>query len=116
MTFKKVDVNQSEIVRGLRELGFSVTDLHTLGHGVPDLLVAIARINFLVEIKADSKKHVTPDQVEWMGFWQGNFIVGWNLYQIVQHAYDYIKLFGMENHADALHIKEWLDTQNIKEI
>lgn len=116
MTFKKVDVNQGEIVKGLRGLGFSVTDLHTMGHGVPDLLIAIARINFLVEIKADSKKQLTAYQVEWISSWQGNIIVGWNLYQIVRHAYDYITLFNMTDHPDAKHIKEWLDNQNIKGI
>ena len=36
----KVDQNQSEIVSALRDFGATVTSLHRVGEGVPDLLVS----------------------------------------------------------------------------
>jgi hypothetical protein len=35
----KIDANQPAIVAALRQCGYYVLDLHTLGHGVPDLMV-----------------------------------------------------------------------------
>lgn len=38
---KRVDRNQAEIVKALREAGASIAHLHTIGHGVPDILVGV---------------------------------------------------------------------------
>ena len=51
MRAAKVDENQAAIVDCFRKLGFSVQCLHTVGKGVPDLLIAKAGINYLVEVK-----------------------------------------------------------------
>jgi len=67
---RKVDSNQSEIVAVVREMGASVADLHEVGGGMPDLLVAWRGHNLLVECKA---KHgiLTPYQVAWQDAWRG---------------------------------------------
>ena len=55
MRAAKVDKNQTEIVEAFRKLGFSVQHLHTVGGGVPDLLVGRGGINLLVEVKDGGK-------------------------------------------------------------
>lgn len=70
----RVDANQAEIVRALREQGATVTHLHAVGHGVPDLLVGWAGMNYLVEVK-DGKGKLTPDETEWHQEWRGQVVV-----------------------------------------
>ena len=70
---KKVDENHAEIVRGLLRAGFSVQVLSA--PACPDLLVGAAkgtaRVNVLLEIKADPKKRMTGGQLAWASCWQG---------------------------------------------
>lgn len=66
----KVDINQSDIVAALRKEGFSVTLLHTVGKGIPDLLIGYKRINLLLEVKY-LKGGLTKDQTVWHREWQG---------------------------------------------
>ena len=72
----KVDANQPEIVAALRKSGCSVEHLHSVGGGVPDLLVGVAGLNLLLEVKDGAKppsaRKLTPDQVEWHGKWLGH--------------------------------------------
>jgi len=51
MAIKKTDKNHIEISNAFRQLYYSVLDLHEVGGGCPDLLVARYNKNFLVEIK-----------------------------------------------------------------
>jgi hypothetical protein len=71
----RVDANQAEIVAALRAAGCAVQPLHTVGQGVPDLLVGVAGQNLLVEIKDPaqplSKRRLTPDQKKWHASWNG---------------------------------------------
>ncbi len=71
----KVDENQPEIVKALRNVGATVTPTHAAGGGFPDLVVGFRGVNFLLEIKDDakppSKQKLTPDQEQWHGSWQG---------------------------------------------
>lgn len=61
----KVDRNQSEIVSALRDFGATVTSLHRVGEGVPDLLVSFLGVWYLMEIKSGKSK--TNDlQNEWI--------------------------------------------------
>jgi hypothetical protein len=39
MTYKRVDDNQGAVTKALRAEGWSVTHLHAIGKGCPDLLV-----------------------------------------------------------------------------
>ena len=66
----KIDVNQPELVKAFRTLGCSVLSLASMGKGVPDLLVSIKGITWLVEVKMPKGKE-TPDQVEFATSWQG---------------------------------------------
>lgn len=73
---KRVDANQSTIVKELRELGATVQSLADLGKGVPDILVGFRGRNFLFEIKdwkqPPSKRRLTPDEKQWHLAWGGN--------------------------------------------
>lgn len=75
MRAAKTDGNQSLIVEALRAAGCSVQPLHTVGQGVPDLLVGVAGKNALVEVKdpaqPPSARRLTPDQKRWHAEWKG---------------------------------------------
>lgn len=70
----KVDGNHRTIVAAFRALGCSVQSLAAVGQGVPDLLVAFANLNHLVEIKDGSKRksqrQFTKSQVVWASTWR----------------------------------------------
>ena len=69
------DANQKQIVSDLRICGYSVISLHTIGNGVPDLLVADSERYWLLEIKmptrAKGNKCFTPDQIKFLENWRG---------------------------------------------
>ena len=66
----RVDKNHSEVVEAFRKMGASVLSLAPLGRGIPDLLVAIGGVTWLIEIK--SKKGKENDlQLEWAENWRG---------------------------------------------
>lgn len=71
---RRADGNQPDIVAALRKAGASVQPLHTVGQGVPDLLVAFDR-TFVMEIKDPSKpksdRKLTPVQQKWHEAWIG---------------------------------------------
>ena len=70
----KIDLNQAEIVFALRKIGCTVEPLHSVGRGVPDLLVGRSLKNYLFEVKGPKGK-LTPPQVEWHGDWRGQVTV-----------------------------------------
>ena len=71
----RADMNQKEIVDGLRELNISVLVLSQVGHGCPDLLVGLADgRNVLVEIKTDTGK-LSETQVGWIIRWRGKVVI-----------------------------------------
>lgn len=65
----KVDSNQASIVNIMRAVGAKVQPIHTLGNGVPDLLIAFRGQWFVVEVKdgdkAASRRLLTPDEQRW---------------------------------------------------
>lgn len=65
----KVDANHRLIVAAFRALGCSVQSLAAVGKGVPDLLVGLAGLNHLVEVKVANGKE-TPLQVKWAALWR----------------------------------------------
>ena len=75
MRAAKVDRNQPEIVAALRAIGATVQPLHTVGRGVPDLLVGWRGANLLLEVKDGAGKGLTPDQVEWHCQWRGQVCI-----------------------------------------
>ena len=72
----KVDANQKQVVKALRDAGATVQHLHAVGAGCPDLLVGFRAINYLMEVKDGHKppsaRKLTPDQVVWHDQWRGN--------------------------------------------
>lgn len=71
MVYKKVDNNQTQVVKALRDLGATVQHLHGVGKGCPDIVVGFKGKNLLLEIKDGDKKVLTPDQVNWHKLWKG---------------------------------------------
>ena len=72
----RIDDNQPEIVKALREAGCSVESLAMVGHGVPDLLVACPDgRTLLLEVKDGEKppsaRRLTDDEREWQDRWTG---------------------------------------------
>ena len=74
-----VDANQPAVVAALRKIGASVTPLHAVGKGVPDLLVGYRHQTWLIEVKDGAKppsaRGLTPDQIEWHATWRGGPVV-----------------------------------------
>ena len=66
----RIDKNHPEIVEAFRKLGASVLSLAPLGRGVPDLLVAIGGVTWLMEIKYKKGKE-NDLQIEWAENWKG---------------------------------------------
>ena len=71
MVFKRVDNNQVQIVKALRDMGCTVEHLHAVGKGCPDIVVGFKGKNLLLEIKDGDKKVLTPDQANWHKLWKG---------------------------------------------
>ncbi len=69
MRAAKVDANQPEIVRAFRDLGATVTHLHAVGHGCPDLLIGYKGRFGVAEVKDGTKppsaRKLTAAQIAW---------------------------------------------------
>jgi hypothetical protein len=79
MVYKRVDNNQTQIVKALRDMGCTVEHLHAVGKGCPDIIVGFKARNFLLEIKDGDKKVLTPDQFNWHRLWKGQVNVVTNI-------------------------------------
>lgn len=75
----RVDGNQAQIVKELRQAGCSVAMTSDLGCGVPDILVGLRGVNVWAEIKdpnqPPSKRRLTPDEKEFHAAWKGQVCV-----------------------------------------
>lgn len=73
MRIAKVDRNQTEIVRTLRQSGCIVAHTHMVGGGFPDLCVNIQNRTYLIEVKDGlswkSKQKLTHLQVDFHARW-----------------------------------------------
>ena len=83
MRAAKVDRNQPEIVRALRQIGASVQHLHKVGEGCPDLIAGFRGVNYLIEVKdgaaPPSQTKLTPDQAVWHQTWEGRVYVAYSV-------------------------------------
>lgn len=81
----RTDANQPEIVSALRAVGAEVTDLSSVGQGVPDLLVSFRGGWHLIEVKDGRKRPsarmLTLDQQRWHRRQQGPVAVVCNVDQ-----------------------------------
>ena len=87
MTAKRTDANQPQIVAELRKAGCSVQDLHTVGHGCPDILAGYAGHTWCFEIKRDGGK-LTPDEADWALRWHGQ-------YAVIHSAEEALEIMGL---------------------
>lgn len=71
----KVDANQPDIVKALRDVGASVEPLHMVGKNFPDLVVGFRGRNYLIEVKDGEKKpserRLSEGQKEFHESWKG---------------------------------------------
>ena len=85
---KRIDANQKQIVMNLRQLGFSVQILSSLGKGCPDLLIGRQKKNWLIELKDGAKfasqQKLTPDEIRWHCTWNGQAAICNSLDQILK--------------------------------
>ena len=93
MTAKRTDANQAEIAADLRRAGCQVKDIHAVGHGIPDLLVAHpqAEGNFLFEVKT-ARGRLTPDEDRFFDEWPGQA-------HIIHSAEDALRIMGLLKEA-----------------
>ena len=91
---KKVDKNQKDVVKALRDCGADVFHLHTQGGGIPDLLVCYNHHSILMEVKDGAEKKLTPMQIKLFVNW-----IGGPLHRVnsVQEAIEVLKLYEMES-------------------
>jgi hypothetical protein len=73
---RKVDANQKQLVDALRKIpGVTVFSTHTIGKGVPDIVVGYSGSNYLFEIKDGAKppsqQKLTPMEVDFFASWKG---------------------------------------------
>jgi hypothetical protein len=88
----KSDANQQQIIDDLRKLGFSVCDIHSLGHGIPDIIVGKdgkeKKYNIIFEIKNDkmppNKQKLTDDEIKWNKKWKGQVNTVKNVTEILE--------------------------------
>ena len=84
----RTDTNQKLIVEELRKLGASVEYLSNVGKGVPDLLVGVDGVNFLLEVKSlvtsYGRKGLNDMQQDWHAKWKGQKAVVSNLEEAIQ--------------------------------
>lgn len=75
---KRVDSNQKEIIKVLRQVGCTVMDLHEVGKGCPDILVGAnikgKKHNFLMEIKT-TKGRLTAAEKKFHSLWRGAVVI-----------------------------------------
>jgi hypothetical protein len=87
---KKVDKNQKDVVKALRDYGADVFLLHTVGGGIPDLLVCYEEQTILMEVKDGADKKLTPQQITLFAGWKGGPLHRVNS---VQEAVEVLKLY-----------------------
>jgi Holliday junction resolvase len=87
----RVDENHGEIVSEFRRLGASVLDLSAVGQGCPDLCVGVAKQTALVEVKRDAKAKFTPDQLDFMTYWNGQPVFRVNCVADAQYVVHHLR-------------------------
>ena len=92
---KRVDANQAEIVKALRQIGATVQHLHEVGRGCPDILVGFRGKNIAMEIKdgkkIPSKRKLTKDETNWHADWRGQVDIVESIDDALSVLYFYTK-------------------------
>lgn len=86
---KRTDGNQTEIVEGLRKLGYSVAVTSMMGNGFPDIVVAKDFKTMLVEIKdpsqPPSKRKLTADELKFHAKWNDIIVVAETIQDVIKN-------------------------------
>ena len=90
---RRSDKNQQEIIDALRGVGASVTSIHRVGHGIPDLLVGYRGVTYLMEVKGKDGK-LTDDEQKWHDEWRGQVAVVRNAREAIQTIDPDVELLG----------------------
>ncbi len=89
----RTDRNQSQIVKELRQMGYSVLSLASIGKGCPDILVGKAFMNYVFEIKdperSPSERRLTDDEETFHTLWRGQIAV-------IETTEEALKLMGVK--------------------
>lgn len=84
----RIDSNQPEIVKGLRDTGHSVAVTSAVGKGFPDIIVGRNGHTLPMEIKDESKppskRKLTKDERRWFEGWKGSAVVVNNLDEAIE--------------------------------
>lgn len=104
MRAKRKDTNQPALEAELKELGFSVQSLHELGKGVPDLLVGVYGVNFVLEVKHDNAA-LTQPEIDWHKDWKGQARIVQSTEESLLYMSSYVqslrrKLDSVTDHCD----------------
>ena len=91
---KKVDKNQKDVVKALRDYGADVFLLHMVGGGIPDLMVCYEEQTILIEVKDGEDKKLTPQQITLFAGWKGGPLHRVNS---VQESIEVLKLYELES-------------------
>jgi len=91
---KKVDKNQADVVKALRDYGADVYLLHMVGGGIPDLMICFNDQTILIEVKDGEDKKLTPQQITLFAGWKGGPLHRVNS---VQEAIEVLKLYETES-------------------
>jgi hypothetical protein len=91
---KKVDKNQKDVVKALRDYGAQVFHLHTQGGGIPDLMVCYESHTILLELKDGADKKLTPMQITLFANWKGGPLHRVNS---CEEAINVLKLYELES-------------------
>jgi hypothetical protein len=89
---KKVDKNQKDVVKALRDYGADVFLLHTVGGGIPDLMVCYEDQTILMEVKDGEHKKLTSQQITLFANWRGGPLHRVNC---VQESIEVLKLYEL---------------------
>lgn len=93
---RRSDRNQLELMNQIRQLGATVTSLHEVGNGVPDLLVGYRNQNFLFEVKdpqqPPSKRKLTLMEQDFHESWRGNVHVIMSIDDVIKILSESIKI------------------------
>jgi hypothetical protein len=79
----RTDLNQSEIVEQLRDLGWSVESIAGLGQGRPDILIGVDGVNVLIELKSKGGE-LTDAEHRWHMGWRGQVFVCYSVEEIIE--------------------------------
>jgi len=88
MRARKIDSNQNQVVKNLRQLGISVAITSSLGKGFPDLVIGYKGKNYLIELKdgakTKSQKKLTTDEQDFFDSWKGQISKCENIDEILK--------------------------------